>query len=80
MLAETKTNEMKHLHFVLYRYFAIDALVERNKGFGACNAVDTLNSVVKQLHKMLIIAGIHLDENVVWTCAIVAFHDFLNLL
>ena len=47
--------------FVFDGYLAVDALVERDEGFGACDATDALNLVVEQFHQMLVVAGIKLD-------------------
>ena len=65
---------------VFDRYLAIDALVERDERFCASNAIDALNLVVEQLHEMLIVASIHLNEHVIRARAEMAFHHLLYLI
>lgn len=63
-----------------YRYFAVDRMVERNESFSAGNTRNHLYLFVQQLHEMLIVAGIELDEHGIRAGSEVTFHDLGNLL
>lgn len=60
----------------------MDAVVERYECLGACDTVNHLDFVVEQIHQMLVVAGVELDEHRVGACGEVAlnhFGDFLKL-
>ncbi len=59
---------------------AVDRLVEGDEGLGAHHAVDGLDFIVEQLHQVLVVAGIYLDEHGVGACGKVTFHNLGNFL
>ena len=59
-------------------YGTIDALFERNERFGGNYALNFLNVVVEQIHKVLIIARVKFYKHGVGTCGEVALHNFGN--
>ena len=65
---------------VVNRDFPIQTHLERYERFGSRHAGDMLYFVVKQLHKMLIIACIELYKHRVGTGSEMTLHHFLNLL
>ena len=61
---------------VAHRHLAVDAVVERDKGLGPGHSLDILNLVVKQLHQVLVVAGIELDKHRVRAGGEMALHYF----
>ena len=64
----------------MYRYLALDALVERDEGLGRNNSGYHLHLVVEQIHELFVVAGVHFEQHCVRTGGEVTFHDFGYLL
>ena len=62
------------------RNLTLDGLVEGYQSLCRVNPGDGLDLVAEQLHQLVVVLGIHLDEDVVLTSGAVAFHYFRNLL
>ena len=63
----------------MHGYLALDALVERDECLGRHHTRNHLHLVVEQIHEMLVVAGIHLEEHGVGTSGEVALHNFGNI-
>ena len=61
-------------------YGAVDALVERDEGFGGYDALNLLYFVVEQIHEVLVVAREEFEQHGVGTRGEVAFHNFGNVL
>lgn len=59
---------------------AVEALLKRDEGLGLCYAGNVLDLVVEQLHEVLIVACVNLDEHGVRAGREVALHNLGNLL
>ncbi len=58
---------------------SVHALLKRDKRFGLRYALNMLDTVVEQLHEMLVVLSVNLDEHGVGTSGEVTFHHFGNL-
>jgi hypothetical protein len=62
------------IFFQVYWYLASYALVERNERLSGIHARNHLHLVVEQVHKLLVVAGVNLEQHGVRACGEVAFH------
>ena len=60
------------------RHSAADALLKRDERFGGNHTTDFLNTIVEEIHQMLVVTRIKFDEHRVGACGEMAFHDFGN--
>ena len=58
------------------RNYAVNRLVERDECFGTGYTGNFLDAVVKELHKVLVVARIEFDEHGVWAGGEVTFYNF----
>ena len=64
----------------MYRYLALDALVERDKSLGRHNSRNHLHLVVEQIHELFVVAGIQLEKHCVRTGGVVALNNLVYVL